>query len=81
MIGKYIYLACEDGTIKILKIKKTRIELVRTLVRVDQKCLSLDLVQPADKKTLAPAIYAGYSDSSIRKWDLLSGNSVLHFAK
>ena len=46
MIGKYIYLACEDGTIKILKIKKSRIDLVRTLVRVDQKCLSLELMIP-----------------------------------
>ena len=44
MFGKYIYLACEDGTIKILKIKKSRIELIRSLVRVDQKCISLALV-------------------------------------
>jgi len=35
MMGKYIYLACEDGTVKILKVKKSGIELVRTLVRVD----------------------------------------------
>jgi hypothetical protein len=33
--GKYIYLACEDGTVKILKIKKSKIEFVRSLAKVD----------------------------------------------
>ena len=40
-----MYLACQDGTIKILKIKETRIDLVKNLVKVDAKCLSLCLVQ------------------------------------
>ena len=44
MHGKYIYLACEDGTVKILKVKKSKIEFVRSLVKVDAKCLSLELV-------------------------------------
>lgn len=29
MIGKYIYLACEDGSIRVLKVKKSKIELVK----------------------------------------------------
>lgn len=76
--GKNLYLACEDGTIKIVKIKKTRIDLVKTMVKVDSKCLSLAFdTSAAEPKVL----YAGYSDSSIRKWDLESGNSILHFQK
>lgn len=79
MDGKNLYLACEDGTIKIVKIKKSRIDLVKTIVKVDSRCLSLAFDNSSDQglKTL----FAGYSDSSIRKWDLLSGSSVLHFQK
>lgn len=78
MHGKYLYLACEDGTIKVVKVKKARIELVKTMVKVDSKCLSLAIDNTTgDVKN----IYAGYSDSSIRKWDLQSGNSLLHFQK
>jgi len=70
-MGKHLYLACEDGSIKIVKIKKHGLELTRTLQRTESRCLSLDILD--DK-----FIYAGYADSSIRKWDLQSGNTVLH---
>ena len=29
IVGKNLYLACEDGTIKLLKVKKDNIELAR----------------------------------------------------
>lgn len=70
MSGKYIYLANEDGTIKILKVRKNKIELVRSMFKVDKRCLSLELVRSSDEKELVKFIYAGYSDSSMRKWDL-----------
>lgn len=81
MHGKYIYLATEDGSIKILKVKKTKIDYVRTLVKVESKCLSIELaIDPkASEKSLVKSLYAGYDDSSMRKWDLSTGNSVLHF--
>jgi len=80
MHGKFIYLAAEDGTVKILKVKKAKIDFVRSLVKAEDKCLSLELiVTKNDEKTLVKSLYAGYSDSSIRKWDLSSGNSLLHF--
>ena len=44
VIGKYIYLACEDGSIRILKIKKRSIEQVKILQKADSNCLSLDLI-------------------------------------
>ena len=78
--GKHLYLACEDGTVKVVKIKKARIDLVKTLVRVDSKCLYLAFDSTLVKGDLK-VLYAGYSDSSIRKWDLQSGNSILHFQK
>lgn len=80
--GKYIYLACEDGTIKILKIKKNKIEYIRQLFKTESSCLSLELILTSennDEETLVKNLFAGYSDSSIRKWDLVSGNSILHF--
>lgn len=80
MLGKFIYLTCEDGTIKILKVKKSKIDIVRTLVKVDAKALSLTFDTSSNNpKELVKVIYAGYSDSSIRKWDLLTGNTTLHF--
>lgn len=82
MLGKFIYLACEDGTIKILKIKKSRIDLIKTMVKVDAKCLSLTFNSSTQNpKELVKYLYAGYSDSSIRKWDLTNGNTTLHFQK
>jgi len=79
MHGKYIYLACEDGTVKILKMKKNKIEYIRQMFKVDALCLSLDIVRNVSEDQIVKNIFAGYSDSSIRKWDLLTGNSVLHF--
>jgi len=79
MHGKFIYLACEDGTVKVLKMKKNKIEYIRQLFKVDALCLSLDLVRNVPEDQIVKNIFAGFSDSSIRKWDLLTGNSVLHF--
>lgn len=45
MHGKYIYLACEDGTVRILKIKKNKIEYVRQLFKAESACLSIELVK------------------------------------
>ena len=57
MHGKFIYLATEDGSVKILKVKKTKIELVRSLVKVaESKALSVELVlgqkQKSDEKSV-----------------------------
>lgn len=82
MHGKYIYLSCEDGSVKILKVKKTKIEYVRQLVKSDSKALSIELISAGiDEKSLVKSLFVGYADSSIRKWDLLTGNSSLHFEK
>ena len=78
MHGKYIYLACEDGSVKILKVKKNKIEYVRALIKIDQRCLSLDLV-PENTTGIVKQLFAGYGDSSIRKYDLVNGNSTLEF--
>lgn len=80
MLGKFIYVAQEDGSIKVLKVKKTKIELVRSLPKVDSRCLSL-AIEGADDKQPTKSLFAGYADSSIRRWDLSSGSSVLHFEK
>lgn len=42
--GKFIYLACEDGTVKVLKIKKNKIEYIRSLFKAEARCLSLELI-------------------------------------
>ena len=45
MHGKFAYLACEDGSVKIVKVKKTKIEMVRSLIKIsDSKSLSLELI-------------------------------------
>jgi hypothetical protein len=45
MHGKFAYLACEDGSVKIFKIKKTKIEMVRSMIKIsDSKALSLELI-------------------------------------
>ena len=41
---KFCFVACEDGSIKILKIKKTKIEMVKLFVKSSSACLSLALV-------------------------------------
>jgi WD40 repeat protein len=45
---------------------------MRTLQKTESRCLSLE-VSPDDK-----FIFSGYADGSIRKWEILSGNCVLH---
>ena len=83
MHGKYLYLAAEDGTVKILKCKKSKVDFVRSLVKSDSKCLSIELIidSKSDEKSIIKSLFAGYGDSSIRKWDLSTGSSVLHFQK
>lgn len=70
MLGKFIYSAAEDGSVKILKVKKSKIEFVRTLVKTESKALSIELVPQKDEKNIVKSLFVGYSDSSIRKWDL-----------
>lgn len=41
LIHKHLYLACEDGSIKIVKVKKHSLELVKSLQKVESRCLSL----------------------------------------
>lgn len=45
------------------------------MVKAESKCLCLEVT--ADGKH----VYAGYADSSVRKWELDSGNCVLHLQK
>lgn len=75
MIGKNLYVACEDGSIKQLRVKKDSIELARQGMRAESKCLSLEVSQ--DQKF----VYGGYADSSIRKWSLETLHCELHFVK
>ena len=35
LVNKNLYLACEDGTVKLLKVKKESIELARQFLRAD----------------------------------------------
>ena len=44
MFGKYIYLACEDGTVKILKVKKNKIDYIRSLFKSEARCTSIELI-------------------------------------
>ena len=66
-----------------MKVKKTKIEFVRSLIKADDRCLSLELAvdSESNEKSLVRTLYAGYADSSIRQWDLATGNSILHFQK
>ena len=111
MLGKFLYVACEDGSIRILKIKKQKIELVKMFVKSTASCLSIDVVaapkeekakkapkaqkeQTSDSESsqseekdeddlMGPAahIFAGYSDGTIKKWEVKTGNSILHIDK
>lgn len=49
MLGKFLYVACEDGSIRILKIKKQKIEMVKMFVKSTSSCLSLDVVSSPKK--------------------------------
>ena len=53
---------------------------MRSLVKADSRCLSLQL-EGTDEKSVVKSLFGGYADSSIRRWDLATGNSVLHFEK
>jgi hypothetical protein len=44
VLGKFVFLACEDGSIRIVKVKKNKIELVKMLVKSNSSCLSLEIV-------------------------------------
>ena len=80
MHGKYAYLACEDGAIKIFKVKDSKVEFVRSLLKMESRCLSVELLNSkTEEKQIVETLFAGYSDSSIRKWDVKNNNSVLHF--
>lgn len=70
LVGKFLYCACEDGSIKVVKVKKHGLESTRTYQKTEARCLSLAL----DDKQM----FAGYSDGSIRKWELASGSCTLH---
>jgi hypothetical protein len=41
LIGKHLYLACEDGSVKIVKIKKDSVTLLKTLQKAETRCLSI----------------------------------------
>ena len=64
LVGKHLYLGCEDGSIKTVRIKKDSIELARQIMRAETKCLSLEVT--ANERYC----FGAYADSSIRKWDL-----------
>jgi len=69
----------------MVKAKKRSLDLVRATVRVaEARCLSLAAEEPAanqkEQETNDPIVnvWAGYSDGSIRKWDLTAGECLLH---
>lgn len=64
-----------DHSIQIAKVRKDRIDFVRTLQKTESKCLSIGL--SSDNKFA----FAGYEDSSVRKWDLSTGECLFHFVK
>lgn len=44
VIGKFIYLACEDGSVRVIKVRKNKIELMKMLVKSDASCLSIEVL-------------------------------------
>lgn len=72
LCGKYLYLACEDGAIKILKVKKESLVFARTLTKSESRCICLEVA--SDGKH----VWAGYADSSVRRWEIDSGNCTLN---
>lgn len=48
-----MFVACHDGTIRILKIKKTKIELIKILSKDGQSCMSIELVAKTRKVAVA----------------------------
>jgi len=75
VVGKNLYLACEDGSIKTVRVKKDSIELTRTGMRSEARCLSLEVSR--DQRF----VYGGYADSSVRKWSVDTLHCDLHFLK
>ena len=74
--GSRVYLACEDGSIKLVKVKKASIQFERQgTMRAESKCLSLEVT--ADQRFE----FGGYEDSSIRKWNLETLHCELQFVK
>jgi hypothetical protein len=76
MQGKFIYLACEDGSLRVLKVKKNSIELWKVLPKTESRALSITL-DNSNSKGMAKFAYVSYENSIIRKWDLVNSNSVL----
>lgn len=60
---KTMILACEDGSIKLVKVKKDGIVLLKTMQKMGHRCLSLAVMSDN-------VVFAGYADGSIRKWDV-----------
>jgi WD40 repeat protein len=69
-------VGCEDGVIRVFKVKKGSIEFVKMLGKVKDQCLSLSF-DPENSNF----IYAGYTGSTIRKWDMKQNNIILEFSK
>jgi len=77
-LGKHLVIACEDGSIKIAKIRKGKIEVVKSLIKRETPCLCLDIIAGGEEDHGVKSVYAGYSDGALKKWDVDTGNSVLH---
>ena len=75
LVGKNLYLACEDGSIKTLRVKKESIEHSRQVMRAESRCLSLEV--SSDESF----VYGGYADSSIRKWSTETLQCEIQFLK
>ena len=86
MVGKFIYLACEDGSIRIVKVKKNKIELVRMMVKNTASCLSLSVVETTqlneeEEKGPVAHLWAGYADGTIKQWDVKNNTCLIHIDK
>ena len=67
LLGKYLYVACEDGSIRLVKIKKEKIELVKMLVKSSASCLSISVAETmkaTPKKSISKKIKKSDDDSS-----------------
>ena len=93
MSDKFIYLACEDGSLRIVKVRKNKIELVKMLMKSNSACLSLEIVEGQQKEKKDSSddedqdlgrvthLFSGYADGTLKKWDIHSGNCSLHIQK
>ena len=50
VLGKFAVMGCEDGSIKIAKVKKNKIEVVKSFVKRDTPCLSVEIVPLGKQK-------------------------------